>query len=171
MRHLLWHRLRISFFAMWCFIPIIVLAIAQPADKVKETPAQLVVRLTNEFRKEEKVAELKTSKKLTEIAQAHADNMAKQDKYGDDDTNGHVLDNKNMKDRVEAAGYKYRAVGENVAMSKGMKEPIPAAVEGWKKSEGHRANMLNDKFTEMGTGVAQGKSGRWYFVQVFGSPR
>ena len=156
---------------MFSFFPFIILAIVQPADAVKESPAQAVVRLTNEFRKEEKVAELKTSKKLTEIAQAHADNMATQDKYGDDDKDGHVLDGKNMKDRIEAAGYKYRVIGENVATSQGMKEPVPSAIEGWKKSEGHRANMLNDKFTEMGAGVAKSKSDRWYFVQVFGAPR
>ena len=88
--------------------------------------------------------------------------MATQDgACGDDDKNGHILDGKNMKDRVEAAGYKYRNIGENVAMSKGFKEPIATAMDGWKKSEGHKANMLNDKFAEMGAGLVQSKSGRW----------
>jgi uncharacterized protein YkwD len=156
---------------MMHLVPLVVLAISQPAEAVKEAPQQAVIRLTNEFRKVEKIGELKTSKKLNAIAQAHADNMAKQDKYGDDDKNGHILDGKNMKDRIEAAGYKYRAIGENVAMSKGYNDPIAIAIDGWKKSEGHRKNMLNDTFTEMGAGVARGESGRWYFVQLFGTPR
>ncbi|MFL5328644.1 MAG: CAP domain-containing protein [Gemmataceae bacterium] len=150
---------------------VFVLAMPLWADKPKDSPAQEIVRLTNEFRKAEKLAELKTSDALMKIAQAHADNMARQDKYGDDDKNGHVLDGKDMKDRIEAAGYKFRMIGENVAMSLGHKDPVSVTMKGWKDSPHHRENMLNKEFTEMGAGVAQGKSGRWYFVQEFGKPR
>ena len=34
--------------------------------------------------------------RLIVIAQKHARNMARQDKFGDSDKNGHVLDGKNM---------------------------------------------------------------------------
>ena len=37
-------------------------------------------------------------------------------------------------------------------------------------SAGHRANMLNAAYTELGTGYAVDARGRPYFVQVFGKP-
>ncbi len=140
------------------------------ADEPKETRQEAVVRLMNEFRIAEKVATLKTNDTLTKLAQAHTDNMAKQDKYGDDDKDGHVLDGKSAKDRVDAIGYKYAAFGENVHMNFGYSDPVKVAMDEWKKSEGHRKNLLNDAYTETGVGIAQGKSGKWYFCQVFAKP-
>jgi len=149
---------------------LIALALVQPTDAKTEAPSDAIIRLTNEFRKSEKVSDLKSSKKLNEIAQAHADNMARQDKYGDSDKNGHVLDDKKLVDRLKAAGYKYRAAGENVGCGRVLDNPIEAIMDGWKNSPSHRENLARAMFTEMGAGVAQGKSGRWYFVQVFGKP-
>ena len=37
-------------------------------------------------------------------------------------------------------------------------------------SSGHRANMLNGAYTELGAGYAVDDRGRSYFVQVFGKP-
>jgi len=49
-------------------------------------------------------------------------------------------------------------------------DPALAMMEDWKRSSGHRRNMLTPDIVEIGVGAAQGKSGRWYFVQVFGRP-
>jgi len=49
-------------------------------------------------------------------------------------------------------------------------DPSAAMMDDWKRSPGHRRNMLTPNITEIGVGAAQGKSGRWYFVQVFGRP-
>ena len=149
---------------------IVALSLGQTAATAIEAPQAAIVRMTNEFRQSNRMGAINSSKKLMEIAQAHADNMARQDKYGDSDRNGHVLDRKDMKDRLMYGGYKYRAAGENVAMSQGMSDPVGVAMDGWRKSSGHRANMLGKDYTEMGAGVAQSKSGKWYFVQVFGKP-
>jgi uncharacterized protein YkwD len=43
-------------------------------------------------------------------------------------------------------------------------------MDGWKNSPGHRRNLLLAQVTEIGVGAAKGRSGRWYFVQLFGSP-
>ena len=144
-------------------------AIAQ--DKPKETTPEAVVRLTNEWRSANKVAPLAVNDKLTRAAQGHADNMARQDKYGDEGKGGHILDGKNPKDRIEEAGYKFSTFGENVHCIVRSADPAKQAVEGWKKSEGHNKNMLSEKFTQLGVGAARSNSGKWYFVQVFGSPR
>jgi len=44
-------------------------------------------------------------------------------------------------------------------------------VNGWKKSPGHRKNLLDPHVTEIGLGMAQGKSHKWYICQDFGHPR
>jgi hypothetical protein len=133
-----------------------------------ETPREVVLRLANEFRKSQKVSPLTVNEVLADTAQKHAENMARQDKYGDDGKNGHILDGKGMRDRIKESGYKGRIFGENVGMSpgRGAAKNIMAA---WKKSSGHRKNLLNPNYTETGVGAARSKSGAWYFCHLFGA--
>lgn len=56
------------------------------------------------------------------------------------------------------------AVGENVAAGYGS---AAAAAEGWFASPGHKANMLDKRFTHMGAAVSYGADGRPYYTQVF----
>ncbi len=140
------------------------------AQELKPIQKQ-ILDLTNALRKEEKAGPLKAGPLLTKIAQAHAQNMATQDKYGDDDMNGHILDGKGAKDRVVAAGYKYRRFGENVGYNRGYDDPGLFVFNGWKASPGHLKNMVTPEFTEIGIGAAMSQSGRWYFCQVFGLPK
>src|SRR4051812_5166724 len=129
-----------------------------------------ILEATNSFRKENHVDPLTVNDTLQKIAQGHAENMARQDKYGDTDENGHTLDGKGPEDRIKQGGYKYAAFAENVGYQKGAERPADIMMEGWKNSPGHRANLLNKSMTEIGIGAAQGKSSRWYFVQDFGRP-
>ncbi|MEA1854806.1 CAP domain-containing protein [Cytobacillus sp. FSL W7-1323] len=48
---------------------------------------------------------------------------------------------------LTANGVTYLTAGENIA--KGYTSP-KAVVQGWMNSEGHRANILNGNFTEIG---------------------
>ena len=58
-------------------------------------------------------------------------------------------------------GIAYRSAGENIA--RGQKSPR-AVVDAWMNSSGHRANILNPSFTEIGVGyVADGS----YWTQMF----
>lgn len=58
-------------------------------------------------------------------------------------------------------GISYTSAGENIAM--GQRTPSEV-VEAWWNSEGHRANMLNSTFTQIGVGyVSDGK----YWTQMF----
>jgi uncharacterized protein YkwD len=70
-------------------------------------------------------------------------------------------------DRLDASGYPWRAWAENIAF--GQRTPVDA-VEAWMQSPGHRKNLLNPNYTELGTGVAIDATGRPYYVQVFGRP-
>jgi uncharacterized protein YkwD len=129
-----------------------------------------LIDATNAYRREKGLETLKPSVKLISIAQGHARNMARQDKYGDSDRNGHVLDGKSADDRVKNGGYDFSRLAENVGYQHNRPDPAASMMDGWKKSRGHRKNMLLPDVTELGIGAAQGKSGRWYFVQIFGLP-
>lgn len=58
-------------------------------------------------------------------------------------------------------GISYRTAGENIAM--GYNTP-QAVVTGWMNSSGHRANILNSSFTQIGVGYV---SSGHYWTQMF----
>lgn len=72
---------------------------------------------------------------------------------------------------VTGAGYEYLWVGENLAL--GIFENEKALVDAWMGSPGHRANILNSHFEEIGVAVDEGQfEGKhvWLAVQEFGKP-
>jgi len=71
--------------------------------------------------------------------------------------------------RVEQAGYSYRAIGENIAG--GQLKPEDA-VTGWINSPAHCANLMNPVFTEMGAAFAVDRKSKLgvYWAQEFGTP-
>jgi uncharacterized protein YkwD len=69
-------------------------------------------------------------------------------------------------------GYEYIVIGENLAL--GNFKDDASLVEAWMESPGHRANILNTKYTEIGVSVgkAQYKGQEvWMAVQHFGLPK
>jgi uncharacterized protein YkwD len=71
-------------------------------------------------------------------------------------------------DRAEEFGYVFQMIGENLAA--GQRTP-QQAMSDWMDSPGHRANILEENFTEIGIGIRTGGSFGWYWVQEFGLPR
>lgn len=156
-------------FAVWTATP----AIANPLFKSRPTIAQSgqniyeaeLLRLTNLERQKAGLAPLRLSSRLTTAAQNHASDMARNNYFSHTGRNG-----SSMVTRIKATGYLYGYVGENIAAGK----TSPAAtIEQWMNSAGHRANILNPNFTEIGFGYAKSSNARYqhYWVQVFGSPR
>ena len=70
-------------------------------------------------------------------------------------------------DRLAAANYRWHMYGENVAFGQSSALKV---LDSWMHSRGHRANILNSEFTEMGAGYAVDPTGRPYYVQVFAQP-
>ena len=64
-------------------------------------------------------------------------------------------------------GLRYRALGENVGMASGGKDPWLQIHNAFAASPGHRANLLNPTFTHMGVGVAVAADGRVWVAEVF----
>lgn len=61
-------------------------------------------------------------------------------------------------------GIRFTAAGENIAWGQTSPEQV---MEAWMNSDGHRANILNAKFTKLGVGHLKNISGRNYWVQLF----
>jgi len=139
---------------------------AADADK-KEAKLELsteeatLLKLTNEAREKEKLEPLKANAILLKVARAHAANMARKGEMN------HVLDGMNPSQRVRAAGYAYAEVGENIAS--GEDWSLEVVFKSWMDSPEHRENILNDKFKEIGIGLAKTPRGEIYYAQVFGT--
>ena len=68
-------------------------------------------------------------------------------------------------------GYKYIIAGENLIL--GNFESEKELVQAWMDSPGHRANILNNRYTEIGVAVVKGTykgEAVWMGVQEFGLP-
>ena len=66
-------------------------------------------------------------------------------------------------DMMKAFGISFRYAGENIAY--GYKTPAEV-VRGWMNSEGHRANILNASFKEIGVGYSA--DGNYWTQQFIG---
>jgi uncharacterized protein YkwD len=74
-------------------------------------------------------------------------------------------------DLADTVGYAYIAVGENLAL--GNFDDDADLVQAWMDSPGHRANILNDGYREIGVAVGKGVfegHTTWLAVQEFGRP-
>ena len=64
-------------------------------------------------------------------------------------------------------GIRWSAWGENIAMGQKTPEEV---VNAWMNSPGHRANILNTNYTQIGVGFAKNSSGTPYWTQMFINP-
>lgn len=64
------------------------------------------------------------------------------------------------------SGVSYRTAGENIAMGTWGYYGVDEIMDGWMNSEGHRANILNGDFSEVGFGCVV-VNGNGYWVQIF----
>jgi uncharacterized protein YkwD len=173
-----------SVLSLAVFLAAIAVAHAQekttpPAEKGKNTGSEVklsadekaLVELANKARAEEKLPPLKVNALLCKAARQHTINMGKQEKMS------HELDGKKVGQRVAEVGYDYRKVGENLAMSKPKTDaddppPAPADIHKmWMESKGHRANILEPKYREIGINMGISAKGTYYYTVVFGVQR
>ncbi|MFC5720289.1 sigma-70 family RNA polymerase sigma factor [Streptomyces gamaensis] len=131
-----------------------------PADPGGGPLAQQVTNLVNAERAKAGCGSVRLNAQLTQAAQRHSDDMAARNFF--DHTNP---DGKGPGDRITAAGYRWSTYGENIAYG----QQTPASVmDSWMHSDGHRRNIRNCAFDEIGVGVNQAPGGpRW--TQVFGA--
>lgn len=127
--------------------------------------ADNILRLTNESRITYGVAPLSYSAVLEKAAQAKAEDMLAKGYFAHNTPDG-----KTPWDFIKAAGYSYITAGENLAVDFIEAEAVS---EAWMNSPGHKANIVNSHFEEIGIGIAQGEfEGHTaiFVVQMFGTP-
>jgi uncharacterized protein YkwD len=116
-----------------------------------------LIHLHNKRRKKSRfwrLPEFKKDAKLMEYAQRWAVEMS--------------ADNKLYHSKItDIMRLGYNNVAENIAA--GQKD-MESVMDSWMKSMGHRSNILNRSFTNIGCGYAISKNGTPYWCVCFGTP-
>ncbi|WP_129597922.1 CAP domain-containing protein [Anaerophilus nitritogenes] len=122
-----------------------------------------VVRLVNIEREKNGLKPLKENEELSRVARFKSDDMKDQGYFSHTSpTYGSPFD------MMKNFGIKYSYAGENIA--KGQRTP-EEVVRAWMNSTGHRKNILNVNYTEIGVGYTKDVKGTAYWTQMFMKPQ
>jgi uncharacterized protein YkwD len=119
--------------------------------------ANQMLQLINLQRRKAQLASVQVSDSLTRAAQRHAQDLARNQFFSHTGSNG-----SQPGARAKAAGYSSGFVGENIAMGTSSPE---AVMRLWMNSAGHRDNILNARYVDVGVGFANN-----YWVLMLGNP-
>lgn len=164
------HRALIGYSLVLVALKLVVLLapLALPSSSLYSSAitTQNIFNLTNQARVNLSLSELKYNSVLEKAAQQKAEDMLAKQYFAHTSPQGIT-----PWSWFEKAGYKYRHAGENLAVHFYEAEDVQAA---WLASPTHRANIVSDKYSEIGVGVATGNfegSNATFVVQMFGTPR
>lgn len=132
-------------------------------DKVEQSApssqAEQVLKLVNEERAKNNLKPLKMSEELRSIANLKARDMADKGYF---DHNSPTYGSPFQ--MLQKFGVHYKSAGENIAAGQ---KTAAEVMQSWMNSSGHRANILNASFTEIGIGYYEGGSYGTYWTQIF----
>ena len=118
-----------------------------------------VLNLVNKERKANGLKPLTLNKELSNVANIKSRDMIEKGYFDHTSpTYGSPFD------MMKTFNISYKAAGENIAM--GQRTPSEVMTD-WMNSSGHRANILNSNFTELGVGIYKGANGTIYWTQMF----
>lgn len=130
-----------------------------PSESDISQQAKDVLSLVNAERKKQGLSSLTLSSKLTAVANEKARDMAENNYFSHTSpTYGSPFQ------MLQQYGIRYRTAGENIAA--GQRSP-DEVMQSWMNSSGHRANILNSSYTEIGIGYYAGGSYGSEWVQLF----
>ena len=120
-----------------------------------------VIRMTNQARARAGCRPVTPSRSLSNAAYQHSRDMA----------NNHYFSHYNRfgsgpGNREWSAGYRWNAYGENIAWGQ---RDASSVMNAWMNSPGHRQNILNCRYRNVGVGVAYNSRGVPYWTQDFGA--
>ncbi|ARX89048.1 hypothetical protein SMD44_08535 [Streptomyces alboflavus] len=119
-----------------------------------------MLSLVNAERQKAGCRPLTTNSKLATAAQRHSADMKARNYFSHTSPDG-----TDPGRRITAAGYRWSTYGENIARGQ---QTAKSVMTSWMNSSGHRANILNCSFKELGVGVVKGSGGPWW-TQNFGA--
>lgn len=130
--------------------------VQKPTSNADSTFVDEVIRLVNIERNNEGLLSLSKNITLCQAAQTRASEIITVfDHFRPDGTSCFTV--------AEDYNIAWTAIGENIAM--GQRTPQEVVKE-WMDSPGHRANILNGNYNQIGVGVVQ-SGGYYYWVQLF----
>jgi len=130
---------------------------AWTAAQAAESPCAGAV---SQYRAVHGLTAVKTDAALTRMAASQAAAMARAGSMS------HSVDGE-FYGRLRKSGFHFVRAGEN--LGEGYRS-FGAAMEGWKGSDGHRANLLMDGATRVGVASARGGNGQIYWAMVLAAP-
>ncbi len=130
-------------------------------DRIKGIEHQ-VIQLVNQERAKNGLKALRPNWELSRVARHKSQDM--RDKHYFSHTSPTYGSPFDMM-KAYRIGYSY--AGENIAMGQTTAWQV---MQGWMNSTGHRQNILNPNFTEIGVGYAEGGTGKYYWTQMFIKP-
>ncbi|MCM3773402.1 CAP domain-containing protein [Priestia aryabhattai] len=131
---------------------------SENTDKAEQTKdasqfEQKVVDLVNQEREKQGLKPLTLNKKLSDVARTKSKDMMEKGYFDHNSpTYGSPFD------MMKQFGIEYTTAGENIA--KGQQSP-EEVMNAWMNSDGHRKNILNPDFTEIGVGYVKGDTTYW----------
>ena len=118
-----------------------------------------VLNLVNKERKANGLKPLTLNKELSNVANINSRDMIEKGYFDHTSpTYGSPFD------MMKKFNISYNTAGENIAM--GQKTPSEV-MNSWMNSSGHRANILNSTYTELGVGIQKDSNGTIYWTQMF----
>jgi uncharacterized protein YkwD len=126
-----------------------------------DTFDQQILDLVNQERAKVGADPLSINEQLDQAADLHSQDQASMNNMSHTGSNG-----SDFGTRIQGEGYQFSTAGENVAAGYVDAE---AVVAGWMGSEGHRENILNSGFEELGVGYSTSDDGTTYWTQDFGA--
>jgi uncharacterized YkwD family protein len=131
---------------------------SENTDKSEQTKdasqfEQKVVDLVNQEREKQGLKPLTLNKELSDVARTKSKDMMDKGYFDHNSpTYGSPFD------MMKQFGIEYTTAGENIA--KGQQSPEDV-MNAWMNSDGHRKNILNPDFTEIGVGYVKGDTTYW----------
>ena len=147
-------------------IPLAIIYYVPTTDFFAEVNSNVILSLTNEFRKQNGLNELKVNPLLNEIAKEKASDMLNKKYFAHNSPEGLTPWYWFIKNN-----YNYKYAGENLAIDFIDSSQV---VNAWLNSPSHRANLLNQNYEEVGIAVVSGNIEGYettLVVQVFGTPK
>ncbi|GGE41108.1 putative membrane protein YlbC [Pullulanibacillus camelliae] len=126
----------------------------QEWQNIDQAEEQEILDMTNIFRMNHQLKPVELNDPASQAAYLHSKEMNDKDYFSHDSKwQG------SLSDRLQKQGVDFRVAGENIAWN--YTDGISAVI-GWINSEGHRKNLLDKRFTELGVGVY-----KKYYTQDF----
>lgn len=141
--------------------------VAKQAEEILNINSADIIEATNKERVATGLAPLSTNNLLSKSAEIKVDDMIARQYFEHQSPTG-----EGVSDLGSRVGYEYVIMGENLAMGNFVSSGD--IVTAWMNSPGHKANILNKKYQEIGVSVKRGRyqdKEVWFAVQHFGTGR